>query len=174
MDQNSSVFGNEDSRLFHEKVLRHDIQQAEEELEDIRWKQRDLLTRHKKYIRRYLIPLIILAILLLVAIFDFEHRLDIDLSLGKWAATLHIRRWIFLIATPLIVFFTVVCYGVFGKTDKSVFPDRIAGIFRLRNICTLQRQYEAELAEKKNDLSGLKKEMWDLQQEGMREGQIQA
>ena len=48
MDQNSTVFGIEDSRLFHEKVLRHDIQQAEEELEDIRWKQRDLLTRHKK------------------------------------------------------------------------------------------------------------------------------
>ena len=50
MDQNSPVFENEDSRLFHEKVLRHDIQQAEEELEDIRWKQRDLLTRHKKHI----------------------------------------------------------------------------------------------------------------------------
>ena len=163
MDNNTPDFGNEDSRLFHEKVLRHDIQQVEEEIENIRWKQRDLQAKYKHYLRRYVIPLILLAVLLMIAILDFHQRLDVYLKLGKWETTLHIRRWIFLVCSPLIVYFAVVCYGVFAK-EGTIVQDRIAAVFALRNYRTQERQYEFELKEKKTALSALKKELWELQQ----------
>ena len=162
MDNNIPDFGNEDSRLFHEKVLRHDIQQVEEEIENIRWKQRDLQAKYKHYLRRYVIPLILLAVLLMIAILDFHQRLDVYLKLGKWETTLHIRRWIFLVCSPLIVYFAVVCYGVFAK-EGTIVQDRIAVVFALRNYRTQERQYEFELKEKKTVLSALKQEMWELQ-----------
>ena len=162
MDNNTPDFGNEDSRLFHEKVLQHDIQQVEEEIENIRWKQRDLQVKYKYYLRRYVIPLILLAVLLMIAILDFHQRLDVYLKLGKWETTLHIRRWIFLVCSPLIVYFAVVCYGVFAK-EGTIVQDRIASVFALRNYRTQERQYEFELKEKKTVLSALKQEMWELQ-----------
>ena len=163
MDNNTPDFGNEDSRLFHEKVLQHDIQQVEEEIENIRWKQRDLQVKYKYYLRRYVIPLILLAVLLMIAILDFHQRLDVYLKLGKWETTLHIRRWIFLVCSPLIVYFAVVCYGVFAK-EGTIVQDRIASVFALRNYRTQERQYEFELKEKKTVLSALKQELWELQQ----------
>lgn len=145
---------------FHEEIVLRDLRLSEKIINEQHEKLLELRRKNKKYIKKYVIPLIIcfsifsLAGLKIISIIEQSKELvgisrviDVKPSFFHWLMNIRRLSYIMIAICPFFLYYSLVCFGIYAYIPGSIIPEKVAIFLGQRNYWKEKRTIEKKIEE---------------------------